>query len=204
MKIFEIFPSIQGESSLVGVPMVFIRLTGCNLRCTYCDTKYAYNNGTELSKDEILQIIKDFPFKFVEITGGEPLLQEDVYPLIDELVKKYYVLLETNGSVSIERLNRKVKIIMDIKTPGSGMDDKNCLDNLRYLKEFDEIKFVLTDKFDYEWAKDFLKTYKLKTKEILFSPAFGMLKAKELAQWIIKDGLSVRLNLQIHKYISIK
>lgn len=116
MKIFEIFPSIQGESSLVGVPMVFIRLTGCNLRCTYCDTKYAYNNGTELSKDEILQIIKDFPFKFVEITGGEPLLQEDVYPLIDELVKKYYVLLETNGSVSIERLNRKVKIIMDIKT----------------------------------------------------------------------------------------
>ncbi|MDI1471015.1 MAG: radical SAM protein [Thermodesulfovibrio sp.] len=204
MKICEIFPSIQGESSLVGVPMVFIRFTGCNLRCTYCDTKYAYDNGTELSKDEILQIIHDLPFKFVEITGGEPLLQEDVYPLIDELVKNYYVLLETNGSVSIEKVNRKVKIIMDIKTPGSGMCDKNYLDNLTYLKEFDEIKFVLTDKFDYEWAKEFLKIYKLKTKEILFSPAFGMLNATELAQWIIKDGLSVRLNLQIHKYISIK
>ena len=204
MKICEIFSSIQGESSLVGIPMIFIRFTGCNLRCTYCDTKYSYNNGTELTKDEILQIIHDFPFKFVEITGGEPLLQEEVYQLMDELVKNYYVLLETNGSISIERVNGKVKIIMDIKTPGSGMCDKNYLDNLRYLKEFDEIKFVLTDKFDYEWAKDFLKTYKLKPKEILFSPAFGMLNAAELAQWIIKDGLSVRLNLQIHKYISIK
>jgi len=184
--------------------MVFVRLTGCNLRCKYCDTKYAYDTGTELSINEILKIIRSFPFKFVEITGGEPLLQEEVYPLMDELVKSYHVLLETNGSVSIEKVNRKVKIIMDIKTPGSGMSEKNNLENLRYLKDFDEIKFVLTDKFDYEWTKDFLKTYEIKTKEILFSPAFGMLNAAELAQWIIKDGLSVRLNLQIHKYISIK
>ena len=204
MKICEIFSSIQGESSCVGIPMVFVRLTGCNLRCKYCDTKYAYDTGTELSINEILKIIRSFPFKFVEITGGEPLLQEEVYPLMDELVKSYHVLLETNGSVSIEKVNRKVKIIMDIKTPGSGMSEKNNLENLRYLKDFDEIKFVLTDKFDYEWTKDFLKTYEIKTKEILFSPAFGMLNAAELAQWIIKDGLSVRLNLQIHKYISIK
>lgn len=201
MKVCEIFASIQGESSLAGIPMIFLRLTGCNLRCTYCDTKYAYWEGEELSIEKVLEKIRSFPFKFVEITGGEPLLQNEVYDLINELVKTHNVLLETNGSLSIERINPNVKIIMDIKTPGSGMSDKNYLKNLNFLKETDEVKFVLTDRVDYEWAKDFIKNHKIKAKEILFSPAYGVLNPAELAKWIVKDGLSVRLNLQIHKYI---
>ncbi|GAB5045751.1 radical SAM protein [Thermodesulfovibrio sp. TK110] len=201
MKVCEIFVSIQGESSLVGIPMIFVRLTGCNLRCTYCDTKYAYYEGQELSIDEVLKKIHSFPFKYVEITGGEPLLQYEVYELMNELVKTHMVLIETNGSVSLEKVNSQVKIIMDIKTPGSGMNEKNCLENLKILKETDEVKFVLTDRADYEWAKDFIKTHRIKAKEILFSPAYGILNPEELAKWIINDGLLVRLNLQAHKYI---
>ncbi|WP_353683244.1 radical SAM protein [Thermodesulfovibrio sp. 3907-1M] len=181
--------------------MIFLRLTGCNLRCTYCDTKYAYYEGEERSIDEVLKKIHSFPFKYVEITGGEPLLQEEVYELMNELVKTHIVLLETNGSVSLEKVNPQVKIIMDIKTPGSGMSERNFLENLNFLKKTDEVKFVLTDRQDYEWAKNFIKTHRIKAKEILFSPACGILNPKELAEWIINDGLSVRLNLQIHKYI---
>lgn len=204
MKICEIFASIQGESSMSGIPMVFVRLTGCNLRCSYCDTKYAYNEGVELSLDEVINKIKSFRLKFVEITGGEPLLQPEIYSLMDKLVKNYSVVLETNGSVSIEKVNPEVKIIMDIKTPGSGMSDRNYLENLKFIKETDEVKFVLTDRNDYEWAMDFIKTHRIKAKEILFSPAFGILEPAELSKWIIEDALSVRLNLQIHKYIFIK
>lgn len=201
MKVCEIFASIQGESSLAGIPMIFVRLTGCNLRCTYCDTKYAYYEGEELSVNEVLEKIHSFPFQYIEITGGEPLLQEDTYKLINELVKTHNVVIETNGSVSIENVNPKVKIIMDIKTPGSGMSEKNYLENLKFLKEIDEIKFVLTDRTDYEWAKDFIKNHKIKIKEILFSPAYGILNPQKLSEWIIEDALQVRLNLQIHKYI---
>lgn len=201
MKLCEIFSSIQGESSLAGIPMIFIRLTGCNLRCTYCDTKYAYTEGEEIPLEKILKKIRLFPFRFVEITGGEPLLQDEVYSLMDELVKEYTVLLETNGSLSVERVNPNVKIIMDIKTPGSGMSDRNYLKNLELLKDIDEVKFVLTDRYDYEWAKNFIKNNSIKIKEVLFSPVFGLLNPEELARWIIKDSLNVRLNLQIHKYI---
>jgi len=201
MKICEIFASIQGESSLAGIPMIFVRLTGCNLRCSYCDTKYAYYEGQELSVDEVLKKINSFPLKYVEITGGEPLLQDEVYELMNEVIKTHKVLLETNGSVSIEKVNPRVKIIMDIKTPGSGMSDRNYIENLRFLKEIDEVKFVLTDRVDYEWAKDFIRTHKIKTKEILFSPAYGILNPQKLSEWIIEDALQVRLNLQIHKYI---
>lgn len=201
MKICEIFTSIQGESSFAGIPMIFIRLTGCNLQCTYCDTKYAYKEGKTLSVEKVLSKIKKFRFKFVEITGGEPLLQEEVYELMNSLVKNYKVLLETNGSLSIEKVNPKVKIIMDIKTPGSGMSERNVLENLSLLKKTDEVKFVLTDRNDYLWAKDFIKKHKTPVKEILFSPAFRMLKPSDLAKWIIEDTLPVRLNLQIHKYI---
>ena len=204
MKVCEIFASIQGESSLSGIPMVFVRFTGCNLRCSYCDTKYAYNEGAELSVQEVINKIKNFRLKFVEITGGEPLLQQEVYELMNELVRNYNVLLETNGSLSIERINPEVKIIMDIKTPGSGMSDRNYYENLKFLKETDEVKFVLTDRNDYEWAKDFIKNNMIKAKEILFSPAFGILDPAELAEWLIEDALNVRLNLQIHKYIFIK
>ncbi len=204
MKVCEIFASIQGESSLSGIPMVFVRLTGCNLRCSYCDTTYAYNEGAELSVQEVINKIKNFRLKFVEITGGEPLLQQEVYKLMNELIRNYNVLLETNGSLSIERINPEVKIIMDIKTPGSGMSDRNYYENLKFLKETDEVKFVLTDRNDYEWAKDFIKNNMIKAKEILFSPAFGILDPAELAEWLIEDALNVRLNLQIHKYIFIK
>ncbi|MEN2985558.1 MAG: radical SAM protein [Thermodesulfovibrionaceae bacterium] len=181
--------------------MIFVRVTGCNLRCSYCDTKYAYYEGVDMEVDEIIREIKKYNLNYVEITGGEPLLQEEVYELIDMLVKNYNVLIETNGSVSVEKINPKAKIIMDIKTPGSGMSDKNLIDNLRFLKKEDEIKFVLTNKEDYEWAKDFIKTHKINVKEILFSPAYGMLSAEELAKWILKDSLTARLNLQLHKYI---
>jgi len=201
MKVCEIFASIQGESSLIGIPMVFIRLTGCNLRCTYCDTKYAYTEGQEMSIKTIINTVKNFRLKFVEITGGEPLLQTEVYELMDELVKNYNVLLETNGSLSIEKVNSKIKVIMDIKTPGSGMSDKNYLENLNFLKKSDEVKFVLTDRNDYDWAKDFIKKNNINVREILFSPAFGILNPQDLARWILEDALPVRMNLQIHKYI---
>jgi len=201
MKVCEIFASIQGESSLIGIPMVFIRLTGCNLRCTYCDTKYAYTEGQEMSIKKIINTVKNFRIKFVEITGGEPLLQTEVYELMDELVKNYNVLLETNGSLSIEKVNSKIKVIMDIKTPGSGMSDKNYLENLNFLKKKDEVKFVLTDRNDYDWAKDFIKKNNINVREILFSPAFGILNPQDLARWILEDALPVRMNLQIHKYI---
>ncbi|MEN2993937.1 MAG: radical SAM protein [Thermodesulfovibrio sp.] len=201
MKVCEVFASIQGEGSLSGIPMIFVRLTGCNLRCTYCDTKYAYYEGEEVSISELLKKIHSFPFKYVEITGGEPLLQDETYTLIDELLKTHYVIIETNGSISIEKVKPEVKIIMDIKTPGSGMSERNYIENLRFLKENDEVKFVLTDRIDYEWAKNFIRNYKIKAKEILFSPAYGILNPAELAKWIVNDGLSVRLNLQIHKYI---
>lgn len=201
MKICEIFVSIQGESSLAGIPMVFVRLTGCNLRCSYCDTKYAYYEGEELSINKVLEKIHSFPFQYVEITGGEPLLQDETYTLINELVRTHNVVMETNGSISIEKVNPEVKIIMDIKTPGSGMIEENHIENLKFLKEIDEIKFVLTNRLDYEWAKDFIKNHEIKAKEILFSPAYGLLNPAELAKWLINDGVSVRLNLQIHKYI---
>ncbi len=204
MKVCEIFPSIQGESSLAGIPMLFVRLTGCNLRCVYCDTTYAYTNGSEYSVQEVLDKIKAYKFKYIELTGGEPLLQEEVYELMDALVKDFYVILETNGSISVEKVNPSVKIILDIKTPGSGMSDKNYFENLKFIKEKDEIKFVITDRKDYEWSKELIKNHPIKTKEILFSPAFGLLNPKKLAEWIIEDGLNVRLNIQIHKYISIK
>ncbi len=204
MKVSEIFTSIQGESSLIGIPMIFIRLSGCNLRCSYCDTTYAFENGKNYTIEEILKLIKKYKLKYIEITGGEPLLQEEVHDLIDELVKNYNVVLETNGSVPIDKVNPNVKIIMDIKTPGSGMSNYNCLQNLRFLKETDEIKFVITDRNDYEWSKQFIQEYPTKVREILFSPAFGLLDAKELAQWLIEDSLNVRLNVQIHKYILVR
>ncbi len=204
MKVCEIFASIQGESSLVGIPMVFVRLSGCNLRCSYCDTKYAYTDGDTLSVEEIIEKVKNFNIKYVEITGGEPLLQPEVYQLMEELVGEYQVLLETNGSISIEGVNPSVKIILDIKTPGSGMCDRNYLKNLDLLKEIDEVKFVITDRNDYEWAKDFISKYKLKVREILFSPVFGALEPEKLVSWIVQDRLNVRLNLQIHKYISVR
>lgn len=203
MKICEIFTSIQGESSYAGMPCTFIRVAGCNLRCTYCDTTYAYEEGRELSEDEVLDEVTLIGGSLVEITGGEPLLQKGTLNLIERLLKEgYKVLVETNGTLSIKDIDKGAVVILDVKTPGSGMWREMDLSNFNYLKPSDEVKFVLTDRADYEWARDFMSKHKLMTKcHILFSPAFGMLAPDSLVKWILEDRLDVRLNLQIHKYI---
>lgn len=203
MKVCEIFASIQGESTYAGTPCTFVRMTGCNLRCSYCDTAYAYEEGSEIAGEEILRKIEAIGLKTVEITGGEPLLQDEVPLLAEQLVRKgYRVLIETNGSQDIRRIDRQAVIILDIKTPGSGMAEKMLFSNLPLLKPRDEVKFVIAGRSDYEWAKAVIDEHSLKGKcTILFSPAFGMLEPRQLAEWILEDRLEVRLNLQMHKYI---
>lgn len=203
MKVCEIFRSIQGESSYAGLPCLFIRLSGCNLRCSYCDTTYAYEEGMEMTIEEVKDEVRKSGLRMVEITGGEPLLQDDIIPLVDGLVEEgYRVLIETNGSLDIRRVNKRAIIVMDIKTPSSGMSSMFRLSNLEALKPEDEMKFVLCNREDYEWALDFLRRYSLTERcAILFSPAFGILNPEELSRWILEDRIDVRLNLQIHKYI---
>jgi len=203
MKVCEIFTSIQGESSHAGKPCTFIRLTGCNLRCTYCDTAYAYSGGDELSQEDIMKKIRHAGIRLVEITGGEPLLQKELYPFVERLIEdEYKVLVETNGAVRIKDIDERAIVILDVKTPGSGMNDKMDMMNLELVKSIDEIKFVLTDRKDYEWSKDVIYSYNLLNKcQILLSPAYGRLQPEALAEWMIEDRLEARLNLQIHKYI---
>jgi len=203
MKVCEIFSSIQGESTFAGVPCTFLRMTGCNLRCSYCDTVYAYEEGAELTEDEIIEKVQAIGLKTVEITGGEPLLQEDVPLLAKKLLEKgYRVLIETNGSQDIRRIDNRAVIILDIKTPGSGMADKIMFSNIPLLKPEDEVKFVITGRSDYEWVKAFIRAHSLTGRcTILVSPAFGMLDPRELSKWILEDRLEVRLNLPLHKYI---
>lgn len=215
LQVTEIFKSIQGESTLSGTPCVFIRLSGCNLRCGYCDTTYAYEGGDWLSIDDILSKIDDYSCDLVEITGGEPLLQDNVYSLIRALLETgKFVLIETNGSVDIERAQalkqtqgngskiQGLKIIMDIKCPDSGMSDKINWENLGKLDKNDEVKFVINSRGDYDWSKEIIKKYSLADRcHILMSPVYDNLTAGELSDWIINDNLNVRLNLQIHKYI---
>jgi len=203
MKVCEIFTGIQGESSSSGVLSTFVRLSGCNLRCSYCDTTYAYYDGTELTEDEIIDKVKTAGVKTVEITGGEPLLQEGVLHVVKRLLDDgCKVLIETNGSIDIRDIDRRAVVILDIKTPGSGMSEKMKMSNLDYLGPKDEVKFVITNREDYEWAKGVVSRYALAGRcKVLFSPAFGMLKPRDLSEWIISDRLDVRLNLQLHKYI---
>lgn len=204
MKICEIFASIQGESTYAGLPCVFIRMSGCNLRCLYCDAVYAYEEGTEMSADEIMAAIIAYGISLVEVTGGEPLLQKnETLGLINRLHDKgCKVLLETNGSISIKEVDKRTVIIMDFKTPKSGMVGAMDPDNLVRLRAKDELKFVISDREDYEWVKVFIADHDLlDTCKILFSPVFGVLSPRDLSRWIIEDRLPVRLNLQIHKYI---
>ncbi|MFN3395164.1 MAG: radical SAM protein [Thermodesulfovibrionales bacterium] len=203
MKICEIFSSIQGESSYAGLPCIFVRLSGCNLRCSYCDTTYAYEDGFEMTQEEVMEEVRKSGLDLVEITGGEPLIQDEVLPLINKLINDgYTVLIETNGSIDISKVNKEAIIIMDIKTPGSGMASEMMLSNLALLKKQDEVKFVLCSRTDYEWAREFIKTHSLtKRCNVLFSPAFGMIDPERISRWIIEDRLNVRLNIQIHKYI---
>ncbi len=204
IKVNEIFKSIQGESSFAGLPCTFVRLSGCNLRCTYCDTNYALYDGEELSDDKIIAKIEEYGVKLVEFTGGEPLLQADTPPLIHTLLDKgYTVLIETNGSICIGCLDERLRIIMDVKTPGSGMDRRINHKNFLLLKKTDELKFVILDEADYIWSRDFIKEHDLldKFENILFSPVYGKLDPKLLVAWIMKDGLPVRFQLQLHKYV---
>lgn len=204
MKICEIFASIQGESTYAGLPCVFIRMTGCNLRCVFCDTTYAYYEGSDLTEGEVIERVEAYGIKLVEITGGEPLLQAEVImPLIDKLIEKgFTVLIETNGSMNIKHINPNAVIIMDVKTPGSGMHEKMLITNFDYLKRDDEIKFIILDRNDYLWAKEMILSHKLSQKcKILLSPCHGIMPPEVLSKWILADKLPVRLNLQLHKYI---
>lgn len=203
LKINEIFYSIQGESTYAGLPCVFIRLTYCNLRCTYCDTEYAFYEGKDMSFDEILNEIKKYNCNLVEVTGGEPLFQEGAFELLTILCDQgYKVLLETSGSISIENVDKRVTIIMDLKTPSSKMMKKNIYSNIDFLKPDDEIKFVIGNREDYEWAKQIIEKYDLKSKcKILMGCVFGELSNLDLATWILEDNLPVRFQMQLHKYI---
>ena len=203
LQLSEIFKSIQGESTYAGLPCTFIRLAGCNLRCSYCDTVYAYEPSSELTVEEILAEVAALSCPLVEITGGEPLLQEEVYPLMAGLLTQgYQVLLETNGTIDLTAVDPRVVVIMDIKCPGSGQSEKVLWDNLKRLKEKDQVKFVLSHRQDYDWARRVIEKHGLDKKcLLLFSPAYGSLSARDLAQWILSDGLKVRLQLQLHKII---
>ncbi len=203
LRINEIFVSIQGESTYAGIPCIFIRLTGCNLRCLYCDTVYAYNEGSVMSLEEILNRVQGYKPRNVCITGGEPLLQENIGKLINMLKKDHFnVYIETNGSLNIDMLPKSIVRIVDIKCPASGMEQEMDWHNIKRLKRKDEVKFIISSKKDYEWAKRVTEKYKIIDRvAVLFGLVHGKLKPKTLAGWILKDGLDVRLQLQLHKII---
>ncbi|MFH1115300.1 MAG: radical SAM protein [Pseudomonadota bacterium] len=199
----EIFGSIQGESSYAGLPCTFVRLAGCNLRCRHCDTRYAQEGGTEMSLDEILGKVSSFGSNLVEITGGEPLMQEDT-PTLAALLKQrgHQVLVETNGSLDISALPEGVIRIMDIKCPASGESGHFMWENIWRLRDSDEVKFVISDRHDYEWARGIVKErFGHSRIQVLFSTVFGELPPRNLVRWILEDRLAVRFQLQIHKYI---
>ena len=203
LKVFEIFYSLQGESSRVGLPTIFIRLSGCPMRCHYCDTAYAFQGGSMMSMDDIMSSIKKYDTRYVTVTGGEPLAQKEVLNLLKTLADSdYEVSLETGGGLSIKEVDPRVKIILDIKTPESGEEKKNHWENLEIIDSKDEIKFVLCSRGDYEWAKQILDQYQLTEKcEILFSPVYQKLNATDLGNWILKDQLHVRMQIQLHKLL---
>jgi len=204
MVITEIFKSIQGESTYAGLPCIFVRFTGCNLRCHWCDTAYAFHGGQKMSVDAVLAKVRQLGGKLVELTGGEPLLQPEVYPLADRLLAEgYRVLAETNGERNIGQLPREVVKVIDVKCPGSGEEGKFCFDNLALLERKDQIKFVLCNEDDYLYARDFLARHKLHqhVDEVILSPVFGQLESRSLAKWILRDGVEVRIGLQLHKFI---
>jgi 7-carboxy-7-deazaguanine synthase len=204
LTVNEIFHSIQGESTFAGEPCVFVRLTACDLRCSWCDTPYAFYEGRKMSLDEVLSEVEKFNCRTVEVTGGEPLLQREVYPLMSRLLASgKTVLLETGGHRSIEEVPAGVVRIVDVKCPGSGESDKMDWDNLKRVTKTDQVKFVIKDRRDYEFARDVVTREALSdgVGAILFSPVHGVMDARELAAWILADALPVRLQLQAHKFI---
>ena len=203
LRVNEIYHSIQGESSKSGLPCVFVRLTYCNLRCTYCDTEYAFYEGEDKSIEKILNEVKKYNCKLVEVTGGEPLVQKETLELMKRLCNEGFdVMLETGGSLPIKDIDERVLIIMDLKCPSSKMEKKNLYENINFLKPTDELKFVIGNREDYDWSKKIISEYDLKDKsKILFSVVFGELEPVSLVNWIIEDKLDVRYQLQMHKYI---
>lgn len=203
LRVTEIFLSLQGESRSVGLPTVFVRLTGCPLRCQYCDTAYAFHGGESMSLDRILAQVADFRVRHVTVTGGEPLAQKGCLTLLSRLCDAdYEVSLETSGAMAVEEVDPRVIRVMDIKTPGSGEAAKNRFENLSHLTARDQIKFVICDRADYDWAKELLTAQRLDRRcEVLFSPSAAQLPARELADWIVADRLPVRFQIQLHKYL---
>jgi 7-carboxy-7-deazaguanine synthase len=203
LRISEIFYSLQGETTRVGLPTTFIRLTGCPLRCTYCDTTYAFSGGKNMALDEIMQTVQSHPTRHICVTGGEPLAQKGCIVLLKTLCDAgYSVSLETGGALDVSAVDARVLKVLDIKTPASGEEQKNLWGNLAHLNAHDEIKFVLCNEADYLWAKQILQQHALTDKcTVLFSPAQGQLEARDLAEWILRDGLQVRLQVQLHKLL---
>lgn len=203
LRITEIFYSIQGESQTIGLPTVFIRLTGCPLRCQYCDTTYAFKGGKTFAIEEIIKVVKQYKTKNICITGGEPLAQGNCLTLITSLCDlNYNVSIETSGAISIIQVDKRALIVMDLKTPSSKEENKNLYENIDYLKLGDEIKFVICNRSDYDWACATIQKYNLTNKaKILFSPSWQQLNPTTLAEWIIEDNLEVRFQLQLHKIL---
>jgi 7-carboxy-7-deazaguanine synthase len=204
LKLNEIFYSIQGESTAAGLPCIFIRLTGCKLRCTYCDTKYAYYEGDEVTINQIIEKIQAYPCRLVEVTGGEPMEQKETPALLQRLIDDgYQVMLETDGVEDLSKVPAQVKIIMDVKTPGSKMASSKSAKILQQLRAGDEVKFVLTDEADYDFARDFIRTHAIETLplNVLLSPVMPQVDLRWLPKRILEDGLKARMQLQMHKII---
>jgi 7-carboxy-7-deazaguanine synthase len=202
-RITEIFYSLQGESRTVGLPTVFVRLTGCPLRCGYCDTEYAFYDGEKMEIDDIVAQVAAYKPRYVCVTGGEPLAQRNCLPLLAALCDLgVEVSLETSGAMDISEVDPRVVRVMDLKTPGSGEEKRNRYDNIALLEHKDQLKFVICSREDYDWACDKLSQYQLNDRcEVLFSPIHGELKPADLADWIVEDNLPVRMQLQLHKYL---
>jgi len=203
LKVNEIYYSIQGESSKAGLPCVFVRLTYCNLRCTYCDTEYSFYDGNDKTINEIIVEVKKYDCKLVEVTGGEPLVQNESLELMQRLCNEgFEVMLETGGSLPIKEIDKRVMIIMDLKCPSSKMMKKNLYENINHIKPSDEIKFVIGTREDYDWSKELIIKYSLTQKcSVLFSVVFGQLEPVQLVNWILEDKINVRYQLQMHKII---
>jgi 7-carboxy-7-deazaguanine synthase len=203
LRITEIFYSIQGESNTVGYPTTFVRLTGCPMRCTYCDTAYAFHGGEKMEIDNVLEKVKDLPAKHITVTGGEPLAQPECWALLTTLCDEgYAVSLETGGAISIEHIDQRVYIVLDVKTPASGEEQNNHYANLDLIKNTDALKYVICDQNDYLWAKQHIAENQLTARaNILFSPSADQLAASQLADWILQDQLEVRLQVQLHKIL---
>lgn len=203
LRVYEIFHSLQGESSRVGLPTVFVRLTGCPMRCVYCDTEYAFSGGGNMTLDEIMEKVASYGTKYVTVTGGEPLAQKPCLDLLKMLCDAgYEVSLETGGAIDTIGVDARVAVILDVKTPGSGEMENNVWTNLEHLKPKDEVKFVLCDRQDYDWAKQLLAERAISEKcSVLFSPVYSQVSPTELAEWILQDKLPVRMQVQLHKIL---